>query len=96
MAQDASFITTDPGHAPADEPRGVEARTHRSRDGSWAKKGDNPFFGYKLHTETDTERGLIRDLETTPASVHDSRIDLSRPGEVGYRDKGHRGVEPWG
>ena len=37
-------------------------------------------------------RGLIRDLETTTASVHDSRADLSREGEVVYRDKGYFGV----
>ncbi len=32
--------------------------------------------------------GLIRDLETTTASVHDSQVDLSKEGEVVYRDKG--------
>lgn len=37
VVQDASFITSDPGkHG---KPRGEEARTRRSRDGSWAKKG---------------------------------------------------------
>ena len=39
VVQDASFITSDPGHARADKPRGEEARTRRSGDGSWAKKG---------------------------------------------------------
>ena len=33
--------------------------------------------------------GLIRDLETTTAAVHDSQVDLSREGEVVYRDKGY-------
>jgi IS5 family transposase len=28
--------------------------------------------------------------------VHDSRVDLSRPREVVYRDKGYFGVEPRG
>ena len=37
VVQDASFITSDPGKA--SEPRGGEARTCRSRDGSWTKKG---------------------------------------------------------
>ena len=93
VAQDASFITADPGGS---GPRGEEAETRRSRDGSWAMKGEKFSFGYKLHTKTDTDLGLIRDLETTPANVHDSRVDLSLPGEVVYRDKGYFGVEPRG
>jgi IS5 family transposase len=96
VVQDATFITADPGHAPADKPRGGEARTRRSRDGSWAKKGVKSSFGFKLHAKTDVDLGLIRDLETTPASVHDSRVDLSRPGEVVYRDKAFFGVKPRG
>ena len=44
----------------------------------------------------DTEYGLIRDIEATTASVHDSQVDLSNPGEVVYRDKGYFGVEPRG
>lgn len=96
VVQDATFITSDPGHAAADKPRGGEARTRRSRDGTWAKKGVKSFFGYKLHAKPDIDHGLIRDLETTPASVHDSRVDLSRPGEPVYRDKGYHGVKPRG
>ena len=96
VVQDASFITADPGHARADKPRGTEARTRRSRDGSWTKKGSRSYFGYKLHLKMDLDHGLIRCLETTTASVHDSRIDLSRPGEAVYRDKGYFGVKPRG
>jgi IS5 family transposase len=93
VVQDATFITADPGHAPADKPRGREARTRRSRDGTWAKKGSKSSYGYKLHAKTDVDLGLIRDLETTTASVHDSRVDLTRPGEVAYLDKAYFGVE---
>jgi IS5 family transposase len=96
VVQDASFITSDPGHAPADKPRGGEAKTRRSRDGSWTKKGSRSYYGFKLHTKLDVDRGLIRDLDTTPANVHDSQVDLSRPGEVVYRDRGYFGVEPRG
>jgi IS5 family transposase len=46
VVQDASFITSDPGHAAADKPRGEEARTRRSRDGLWTKKGGKSIFGY--------------------------------------------------
>jgi len=96
VIQDASFITSDPGHAKADKPRGEEARTRRSRDGSWAKKGSKSYYGYKLHAKPDVDLGLIRDLETTTASVHDSRVDLSRPGEVVYKDKAYHGVRSRG
>ncbi len=96
VVQDATFITSDPGHAPAAKPRGEEAETRRSRDGTWAKKGGKSSFGYKLHAKTDVDHVLIRDLETTTASVHDSQIDLTRPGEVAYRDKGYFGVKPRG
>lgn len=92
--QDATFITADPGRS--GRRRGGEARTRRSRDGTWAKRKRRSFFGYKLHSKTDTDHGLIRDLETTPASVHDSCVDLSRPGEVVYRDKAYFGVKPRG
>jgi len=94
VAQDATFIAADPGKA--SKPRGSEARTRRSRDGEWAKRRGGSSFGYKLHVKEDLDQGLIRDLETTGASVHDSRVDLSMPGEVVYRDKAFFGVEPRG
>ena len=34
IMQDASFITSDPGHAKSDTPRGEEAKTRRSKDGT--------------------------------------------------------------
>jgi len=91
VVQDASFITADPGKS--SKPRGEEARTRRSRDGNWGKKGNKSSFGYKLHAKTDTDHGLIRDLEMTTASVHDSQVDLTRTGEVAYLDKVYFGVE---
>ena len=96
VVQDASFITSDPGHARADKPRGEEAQTRRSRDGAWSKKGGKSVFGYKLHMKMDLDHGLIRELEASAANVHDSRVDLSVPGEVVYRDKGYQGVKPRG
>jgi IS5 family transposase len=48
--QDATFITADPG-APGDRPAGDNARTRRSKDGTWTKKGDEFYFGYKLHKQ---------------------------------------------
>jgi len=45
VVQDASFITSGPGHARADKPRGTAAKTRRSRDGAWVKKAANLFLG---------------------------------------------------
>ncbi|HQP71625.1 MAG TPA: hypothetical protein PLP90_03035 [Methanoculleus sp.] len=42
----------------------------------------------------DRDYQLIRRFETTTASLHDSRIDLSRKGGTIYRDKGYFGVKP--
>jgi transposase, IS5 family len=54
--QDASFITSDHGHARADKPRGTEAKTRRSCDGAWVKKGDKSVFWYKLHMKMDLNK----------------------------------------
>ena len=96
VIQDATFITTDPGHALADKPRGKNAKTRRSKDGTWTKKNNKSYFGYKLHSKVDRNYGLIRAIETTTASVHDSQVDLSCRGEVAYRDKGYFGTKPRG
>ena len=94
VAQDASFIEANLG--PSGKPRGEEASTRRSRDGDWAKCAKGSVFGYKLHVKVDNDHGLVRSLDVTSASVHDSRVDLSVPGEVVYRDKGYQGVVPCG
>jgi len=91
VVQDATFITADPGKQR--KPLGEEAKTRRSRDGNWTKKGSRSYYRYKLHAKTDVELGLILDLETTVASVHDSQVDLSLPGEVAYMDKTYFGVD---
>jgi IS5 family transposase len=53
---------------------------------------DEFHFGYKLHENVEVQYGLIRAIETTTASVHDSQIDLSRERETIYRDKGYFGA----
>lgn len=94
VIQDATFITTDPGHAKKDKPRGDEALTRRSKEGTWSKKGNNSHFGYKMHTLVDKEFMIIREVGTSTASLHDSQIDLTEPGQTVYRDKGYFGVKP--
>jgi IS5 family transposase len=93
--QDASIITSDSGHAASSKLRGDDAKTRRSRDGTWAKKGAKSEFGYKVHTIIDKEFQFIRRFDTTTASVHDSQIDLSQKGETVYRDKGYFGTTPF-
>jgi IS5 family transposase len=90
MIQDATFIESDPGSSK--KARGEDARTRRSRDGTWAKKGNETHFGYKLHQTTDIDFCLIREIETTTASVHDSQVDLSVEGVPVLRDRGYFGV----
>lgn len=96
VIQDATFITADPGHATADTPRGNNAKTRRNKEGTWTKKGKKSYFGFKHHTKEDCDFGLIRSLQTTTASLHDSQIDLSEKGDVVDRDRGYFGAEPKG
>ena len=96
LIQDATFITSDPGHSKKDVPRGEESKTRRSRDGTWAKKGGKSHFGYKAHVKVDTEHNFIWDVKTTTASLHDSKVDLAEEGEVRYGDKGYFGAETKG
>jgi IS5 family transposase len=88
--QDATFIEADPGKSKKASDEG--AKTRHSRDGTWTKKGKKSYFGYKLHQKSDIDYGLIREIETTTAKVHDSRVDLSIEGEVVIRDRGYFGV----
>ena len=88
--QDATFIEADPGSSK--KPHDKSAKTRRSRDGTWTKKNNKSYFGYKLHQKTDIDYSLIREIETTTAKLHDSQVDLSREGEVVLRDKGYFGV----
>ena len=101
VIQDASVITADPGQKDRKRKRkgrrgsgggGGGAKTRRSLDGTWLTHGKKSWFGYKLHVKTDMDHGLVRALETTTASVHDNKVDLSRKGEVRYADKGYFGV----
>ncbi len=88
--QDASFIEADKGEY--GKPRGDDANTRRSKDGSSATKNNEHHFGYKAHTLVN-EIKIIEKLSVTPANVHDSQIDLSLPGIICYRDKGYFGSD---
>ena len=90
ISQDASFIEEDKGEY--GKSRGDDANTRRSGDGASATKNNEKHFGYKAHTLVN-EIKIIEKLSVTPANLNDSQIDLSLPGIVCYRDKGHSGSE---
>lgn len=92
IMQDASFIEADPGHKPVNAPRQEQAKTRRSRDGTWAVKNNKAHFGFKMHTQVDQDFQIIRNVVTTTASLHDSQVDLSEPETVIYRDRGYQGA----
>ena len=87
--QDASFVQADPGRKSGMQGRGREAKTSRSRDGTWKKKGKKSYFGFKMHTKVDRETKMINGMAVTTASVADSSIDLAEKKDVMYRDKGY-------
>jgi len=94
VIQDARFIHADPGKKNSGmNGRGREAKTSRSADGSWTKKGKKAVFGFKLHTKTDVKTKLITELAVTTAKTHDGRIDLASPDEIVFRDRGYSGME---
>ena len=59
-------------------------------------KGNQWYFGMKVHIGVDKDTGLIHSVETTAANVHDitQAADLL-PGDekVVYADAGYRGIE---
>jgi transposase, IS5 family len=65
-------------------------------EGSWAKKGVKSFFGHKGHILIDTKYHLIRKIETTTASLHDSQVDLGIEGLPRYADNGYCGAKTQG
>jgi IS5 family transposase len=60
------------------------------------KKGNQWYFGMKVHIGVDSESGLIHSVETTAANVHDltPAADLLHGEEtVVYADAGYQGIE---
>lgn len=80
---------TTPAKKIETKPRGMEAFTRRSKDGTWTKKNERSFFGYKLHTKSDLSTGYVSDFDVTTASLHDENMDLTKKGEPCVRDRGY-------
>lgn len=92
--QDASFIEADPGKKNSGmNGRGREAKTSRSKDGSWTKKGKKSYFGFKSHIKIDEETKIITDVGVTTAKTFDGNVDLANKDDIVYRDKGYTGCK---
>ena len=89
VIQDAKVIQAAKGKDASLNHRGREAKTSRSKDGTWTKKHGNWEFGYKLHTKVESKSKLITEMAVTTARVHDSKVDLTNPDEIAYRDKAY-------
>jgi IS5 family transposase len=60
------------------------------------KKGNQWYFGMKVHIGVDSESGLIHSVETTSANVHDltpAAELLHGEEKVVYADAGYQGIE---
>ena len=102
--QDAAFIEADLGKKRYNQEKKTKKKgetidysekqlSHIDKDGSFSVKHGQVYYGYKSHIKLDVDHHLIRDVEVTTASAHDSDIDLSKCDEVVYRDKGYTGKE---
>jgi IS5 family transposase len=102
--QDAAFIEADLGKKRYNQEKKARKKSetveytdkqkqHMDKDGSFSVKHGQVHYGYKSHIKLDVDHHLIRDVEVTTASVHDSKVDLSKRDEVVYRDKGYTGKE---
>jgi len=104
VIQDATFIEADQGKKRIQEEKKAEKdgkkieytdkqKAHMDRDGTYAKKGNDIHYGYKDHIKVDVDNHLIREIETTTASPHDSTVNLVKKGDgTAYRDRGYFGT----
>jgi IS5 family transposase len=102
--QDAAFIEADLGKKRYNQEKKArkkgetveyrdKQKQHMDKDGSFSVKHGQVHYGYKDHIKLDVDHHLIRRVEVTTASVHDSEVDLSERDEVIYRDRGYTGKE---
>ena len=63
-AQDATFITADPGHEKHEESR-YEGNTRRSMDGSFTRMNNKTYFGYRGHSIVDDSTPVPNAEEST-------------------------------
>ena len=105
VIQDAAFIEADLGRKRHHKEKKAKKngenieytekqKSHIDKDGTFSVKHGQVHFGYKDHLKLDVDYHLIREIETTTASLHDGEIDLIEEGDfAAYRDKGYFGRE---
>ena len=67
-------------------------------DASWAQKGGEDFFGYKVSAKVDGKSKFVKKIVVTTASPHDSKMfpdlmDESDRGQVTFADSAYVGQE---
>ena len=103
VIQDASFVEADTGRKRIQKEKKVEKegkkieysekqKKHIDRNGTFAVKNGQVYYGYKCHLKSDVDNQLIREYEVSTASLHDSEVDLVEGNDkIAYRDKGYFG-----
>ena len=67
-------------------------------DASWAQKGGEDFFGYKVSAKVDGKSKFVKKIVVTTASPHDSKMfpdlmDESDRGQVTFADSAYVGQQ---
>jgi len=104
VIQDAAFVEADLGRKRYSKEKQAKKHgekieyiprqlSHIDKDGSFSVKHGQVHYGYKNHVKLDVKNHLIREIETTTASPHDSTVDLvNKKDGIAYRDKGYFGT----
>jgi len=105
VIQDASFIEADQGKKRTQQEKRARRKgeqvdytekqlQHMDKDAGFSVKHGQIHYGYKSHIKVDVDHHLIRDLDVTPANLHDDDVDLVEEGDqTVYRDKGYFGKQ---
>jgi len=104
VIQDATFIESDLGKKRYSQEKRAKKKgydinytekqkQHMDKDAKFAVKNNQVHFGYKNHMKCDIDYLLVRNIEVTPANIHDNNIDLTEEGDNAmYRDRGYSGT----
>jgi len=102
VIQDATFIESELGKKRYYNEKKIKQKKekieytekqkqHMDQDATFSIKHNQVHYGYKSHIKVDIDHYLIRNYETTTASLHDGQVDLANPDEIVYRDRGYTG-----
>ena len=108
---DASFVLAPRQHNNREENKKIKdgkgdelwndkpnKKRQKDVDASWAQKGDEDFFGYKVSAKVDGKSKFVKKIVVTTASPHDSKMfpdlmDESDRGQVTFADSAYVGQE---